>query len=212
MMSQWKLIPIAAIALWLSGCLSMGCEAMNSGPRMMERVVEVGGATASTLLATYQPTQTQASVEGSINDPRYRVKMFAGTGVYFDTIMSLEGADLRFNVVSAGEGRDIDDSFRKELLSIIGRGDLAEEAKQKAIMDVITRWMLAKAEAVVPPPGGTVTTPTTQPTNEGAGRSGPPAVSAAGLPTQVPPSVGASVAAEGSAEHETIIEPELETP
>lgn len=141
---------------FIVGCLVVGfvagCAAFDTGPKLAETtIVETAGVT-KVLLAQYQPDTLTAGAEAHVNDPRYNVKTFAGTGVYVDFTMSLTGADIGFDIASAGKGVPIDQAVRDKLAAVYADKALSEEARKDAIVKVITEWLASKAKPATSQP------------------------------------------------------------
>jgi hypothetical protein len=118
-----------------------GCSLFNTGPKVADRVAEIAQGAAQTLLTTYKPSSTSMALNGSVNDPRYRVQTFVGAGTYVDILMSLEGADVGWNMNSSGTGVETDKEFRDAAVAIIGRGDLSEQERKDAMTAAVSAWL-----------------------------------------------------------------------
>ena len=138
----WTWLFVAFVALFGLA----GCSIIDTGPSVARAAVEGATGTAKTLIAQYQPDSLMADAQASVNDPRYRVQMFVGAGTYVDTIISLEGADVSFDVQSAGHGVEIPAEMKAELASILGNHMLSEEERQSAIVDAVLRWAFTRDE------------------------------------------------------------------
>lgn len=118
-----------------------GCSVINTGPDMARQTGAIAQGGAKALLAAYQPQQTQMAIDGAVNDPCYRVRVFVGAGTVVDMELSLAGAELAFGVNSSGKGIVIDDDLKRECLDIIGRADLSELQREEALTNAFIRWV-----------------------------------------------------------------------
>ena len=115
-----------------------GCQALNSGPRLMERVAEGVTATAGTLIARFDPTEMTAGADGSVNDPEFVLEGFVATGVVYKVTARLIGADLSFDIDAAGTGSD---TVYPDVMSYVretwGRSALSEDERKLLITEAI---------------------------------------------------------------------------
>jgi hypothetical protein len=133
--------PAAVIVLLVMACSVLGCSYLNTGPALAKQVAEIAGDGAKAILQSYQPERMSADIRGTVDDPRYRCKMFVGSGVYVDVLLTLEGADLTFTLDSSGTGVPVPLDARTELLTLIGNDQLSEADRSAAIAEALARWL-----------------------------------------------------------------------
>ncbi len=141
-MRMWMAVAmIVGLAItWLPGC-----SVYSTGPKVAETIGEGSMGLAKALVTQYQPEQMNAGVDGKINDPRYRCKTFVGTGVYVDIILSLEGADLGFDVKSWGKGVEVPTEVRERAVAIMGDAALSEQQRTDVVGELVIGWLQSPA-------------------------------------------------------------------
>ena len=109
---------------------------------MITTIAEGTIAAGTVILSKYDPETITAGVEGKVSDPRFRMHVFVGHGVVVDTTISLEGADLGFDIDSAGKGRaDVDEKALAAIQQIWGMSNINEEQRKTMISEFITGWI-----------------------------------------------------------------------
>lgn len=86
----------------------LGCGVLNSGPAMVKETLTVAGSTATTLVSKLDPAAITASANGSVNNPKFVVEGFAGTGVFYTVSVQMIGGDASFNAAGAGGAKEVD--------------------------------------------------------------------------------------------------------
>ncbi len=92
------------MALLLALC-GTGCAVFESGPLMMKQTGAMVEKVMTAGLEQLQISQMTANADAAINDPRFRVHGFFGTGVRYEMYVELVGADMSVDVAAAGVGR-----------------------------------------------------------------------------------------------------------
>lgn len=132
-----RLLTIGACVCIVGG--GSGCSVIDTGPRMAKEIGGTARTLATAIVAQYKPETVTAGVDGKINDPRYRCKMFYGAGTYVDITLTLEGADLGFDIKSAGSGIDIPSETRVEIARILQLQDISEDERKKMIAEAVIK-------------------------------------------------------------------------
>lgn len=87
----------------------IGCGGVfSTGPQIAERTGQIAGDAVQALITSFQPTEMTAGADGSVVNPEYEFELFVGAGTYVRGTLKLNGADLQFDVDSAGRGVEID--------------------------------------------------------------------------------------------------------
>lgn len=103
-----KMQTILAILVFLLPTL-IGCGGVfSTGPQIAERTGQVAGDAVQALLTSFQPKEMTAGADGSVTNPEYVFDLFIGAGTYVRGSLKLNGANLQFDVDSAGTGVEID--------------------------------------------------------------------------------------------------------
>ena len=137
---------------WLSpACLIPGCainRILESGPRTMETIAGGVQVLASDIINQVSWQDAQAGAGGAVNDPRFTIDTFVGTGVRMLVVAKLEGADLDFDVDAWGEAsRYVNPNRVQELVALWQSGTISRD-------ELELRWLqlLVDALAVQPAP------------------------------------------------------------
>lgn len=141
------------VAIGLCVCIAAGtgCAVVDTGPKVVQTAVSGTTAVGKTLLAAYAPKSMHANAEAKVNDPRYRVQTFVGSGVYVDMLISLEGAEVGFEIDTAGEGKDLSQELKMELVRTWADPNMTEAERQKRIEALALQYIMgAPKEAVEP--------------------------------------------------------------
>lgn len=175
--ANWtKLAPVLVALGFINGCLTVGCSVIDTGPKMTATVSEAASGAVRLLLQSYAPDTMHVGVNGKVNDPRYTATVFVGAGTLVKIDLGIQGADLGFDITSAGGAIPVDAATRERLTAIVGNSALSEQQRKDAIAAAVIEWLARSTAAPTVP--------------------APP-------DPELPP-----VAAEGVAEHETVIEEE----
>jgi hypothetical protein len=158
------------LMLVLGGCLA-GCEAINSGPKMMTTVAQGVTTFGTVMIERLDPTEMTASASGSVTNPQFVSDGFVGTGVGWHMTLQLVGADLRFGVAAAGHGSKAMDPATVKQISDIWMDPVHNEQERQALIgQAVMQWLLKQTVSPTEAPssgdvtgGGAVETPSPSP-------------------------------------------------
>lgn len=147
--SKWFFGAVVAFLTWLVTSI-VGCSIVDTGPIITKTIAENSTGVIKQALSQYQPDAMSLDANGHINDPRYYMKMFVGTGVYVDILLGVNGIDTEVVFNSDGRGIPVSPEVTAEARRIMGNTLMTDAEKQKALQSVFTQWLRTlSAPAVV---------------------------------------------------------------
>ena len=94
-----------SIMVLLLALCGAGCAVFESGPLMMKQTGAMVQSVMEKGMDQLQISQMTASAGATVNDPRFRVHGFFGTGVRYEMYVELVGADMKVGMAAAGVGK-----------------------------------------------------------------------------------------------------------
>lgn len=148
---QWFSALIAALLMLFFGAGCATHDVLRTGPKGADNVTDLVKTVAMGALENLQGESGLASASGSLNDPRYRAKMFFGAGTYVDVLISLEGLDLGGKLNANMKQRtESDPELRAALIGILTNTQLSERQKSERVFELLGE-LLNRAGPTDPP-------------------------------------------------------------
>ena len=132
---------------WLASLFVLGgCSVVDTGPIVTKAITENVTGAMKQLLAQYQPENMSVDVDGKINDPVYRGRIFVGTGVLVDIVLGVQGVDASLEFNTDGRGVEVPPEVAAEARSIMGNALLSETEKQRLLASLFEKWLLSTTQ------------------------------------------------------------------
>jgi len=132
----------------------VGCEAINTGPKMVGQVIEGATGVGRDILAKSKVDEMFAASEGQAVNPEFYVTTFAGTGVYVHTTFGLTGADVSYDLTAKGTGVEgpLPPEIQLQVLEVWNNGALSVTERERLVFELIRDYLIG--EGVLSPVSG----------------------------------------------------------